>query len=524
MTKNPLLLIFIFVLSLIPRIYRVNNYPPLLWDEASLGYNAYSILKTGRDEYGQFFPLTFKSFGDYKPGLYVYLTVPFVAIFGLSETSTRLPSVILGSLLPVLLYLFIQKTTKNKTLALISSLVLALNPFNIHFSRGAWETNILTFELLLAAYLFFVNRYSLSALVLGSTLYTYQSAKLITPLLILALLFCLRPKIKSLLSPFLILAIFALPLLNSLFFGQASNRLKVVSLFSYPRSAAETQTILSESNQLDYNLFHNRPIFFIRNFFSRYFNHFSPRFLLFEGDWQNPRHSAPYIGVILYPSIIFLLLGLLTVNYRQSPSKFFLLWLLLAPIPSALTRDSLSAVRAMSLSLPLVFFISQGVYYLIKKYSGFIVYSLILTAYLLSFIYYSDLYFNHLVKKSPTDYLYGYHQAINYLVNHQSSFQNIYFTQFYGQPYIYYLFYTSYPPSQYQSQAKLISSSVDTGQINQIDNIRFTEPNFAQLSSHPSSLGIFNYDEVVRQNIDLRFLTPLSPINNISTFYAYQNP
>ena len=77
---------------------------PLLWDEAALGYNAYSISQTLRDEYGQFMPLIFKSFGDYKPGLYVYLAVPFVTIFGLNEISVRLPSIILGALSPILLF------------------------------------------------------------------------------------------------------------------------------------------------------------------------------------------------------------------------------------------------------------------------------------------------------------------------------------------------------------------------------------------------------------------------------------
>ena len=108
MIKKTLLIITICAFLL-----RIVNYqyPPLLWDEASIGYNAYSLLQTGRDEYGKIFPLIFKSFGDYKPGVYIYLTIPFIAIFGLTELSVRLPSIILGSLLPILLYLLI--TTLN---------------------------------------------------------------------------------------------------------------------------------------------------------------------------------------------------------------------------------------------------------------------------------------------------------------------------------------------------------------------------------------------------------------------------
>src|SRR3990170_6052123 len=90
-------IILIVLIAAVLRLWKLDNIPPHLTpDEAALGYNAYSILKTGKDEYGEFLPIIFKSFGDYKPGLYVYLTVPFVAFFGLNEYTVRLPSAIFG--------------------------------------------------------------------------------------------------------------------------------------------------------------------------------------------------------------------------------------------------------------------------------------------------------------------------------------------------------------------------------------------------------------------------------------------
>jgi len=87
-----LLVLILFIAALL-RLGNLGGNPPgLTPDEAALGYNAYSILKTGRDEYGQILPVVFKSFGDYKPELYVYLTVPSVAIFGLTEFAVRFPS------------------------------------------------------------------------------------------------------------------------------------------------------------------------------------------------------------------------------------------------------------------------------------------------------------------------------------------------------------------------------------------------------------------------------------------------
>jgi len=315
--KEKIFLILVFLVSLILRLYRP-NYPPLLWDEASLGYNAYSILKTGRDEHGSFLPFIFKSFGDYKPGLYVYLAIPFVATLGLNEFAVRLPSILAGSLTPVILYLLIKSFfSKSSKIAPIAAVLICISPYNIHFSRGAWETNILTFELVLFIYLLHRQKLLLASLVFASTFYTYQAGKIISLLLLLIYLTSHRPPLKPLLSKFFLPIIFLLlPFSYRLVFSPDTNRLNVVSLFSYPRSTTESQQLLAESNSLNYSLLHNQVFHFGKQFFLRYFNHFSTRFLVFEGDWQVGRHSAPYIGVLLYPSLVFLIIGLIFTNYR----------------------------------------------------------------------------------------------------------------------------------------------------------------------------------------------------------------
>lgn len=520
MTKEKIFLAILLLTSFLVRFYLLGDTPPLLWDEAALGYNTYSILQTGRDEHNQLLPLIFKSFGDYKPGAYIYFSLPFVALFGLNPITTRLVSVLAGSLSPLILYFLIRHfNPKSTSLPLLASLLLAFNPFNIHFSRGAWESNVLTFELLLASLFFLKKRYFSSSIVFALSFYTYQSAKMLVPLIILALLVTQRPKLVHFFRQFVIsFCLLSFPLVIGFLFGQDANRLQVMSLFSYPRSTTEVQTIISESGLFDYQLLHNRFIFFGRNFLARYFNHFSPRFLAFDGDWQNPRHSAPYIGVLLYPSLVLLIVGLLSSNFRQPITRLFILWLIFAPLPSSLSRDSVSAVRSLPLSIPLIYFSAVGISRLLKlKY-------LILISYLVSFVYYSDLYFNHLVKKSPKDLLYGYQQAINYVLQNQSKYNQIVFSQFYGQPYIYYLFYSNYSPQRYQQINSFTSNNLDTGSVAQIGNVLFREPNFAQIQQEPHTLAIFSHDEVLRQNVDTNLLIPLSPVNNYSTFYAYQNP
>ncbi len=547
-TNTKIILILIVLIGFFIRII-FSQKIPLLWDEAALGYNAYSILQTGRDEYGQFLPIIFKSFGDYKPGLYIYLCLPFIKLLGLNEIAVRLPSIILGSLLPLFIYLLIKEINpKSHHVAFLTALITAFNPYNVHFSRGSWETNILTCELVLACFFFYrylnsqkTKSLVFSATIFGLSLFTYQAGKMISLFMVL-ILFILNfqkintglpgRQIKKIITGFIIpLGIFSLPVVYGLLFNSNANRLKVVSLFSYPRSSSETQTIINETNNLDYQLFYGQPMFFLRNFLSRYFNHFSTKFLAFEGDWQNPRHSAPYLGVLLYPSLIFLFIGLFSGYTREKIEKlniFFLLWLLVAPIPSALTRDSVQSVRAMSLSIPLVYFIGLGIYTFFEKFKSNILKMIIIGVYIISFAYYSDLYLNHMVIKSPYDFLYGYKQAMEFINKNQANYQHITFTDFYGQPYIYYLFYSQYPPQIYQQQAKLTDDSLDTGKIPSVDKINFGTPNFDTIKQTPHSLGIFSQEEIYRQGIDknpeFSKFKPLSPIGNISTFYACENP
>lgn len=540
--NNKIFFILIFITAFAIRFFNANQYPPLLWDEASIGYNAYSILQTGKDEYGQILPIIFKSFGDYKPGVYIYLVIPFVKALGLTTLAVRLPSIILGSLIPIFLFLLIKEINQkaHKT-AVIAAILTVFNPYSIHFSKGGWETNILTFQLILASYLFFkfINTKKskfivFSSLIFGLTLFTYQAGKMISLFLIIVLFLINIKKInfKKFIPGFIIpLFIFSIPIVYGLLFSQNGNRLNVVSIFSYPRNQEETTIIKSESNQVDYDIFHNHYMFFGRNFLLRYFNHFSPRFLAFEGDWQSPRHSAPYIGVLLYPSLIFLVIGIFFALSRSKIDKinwFFLFWLLVAPIPAALTRDTIQAVRSMSFSIPLIYFTALGIYCFTEKFKNIFVYFLIIGAYLISFIYYGDLYLNHMVKKSPSDFLYGYKETMTFVNEYQNQFDQVYITDFYGQPYIFYLFYSKYDPVKYQSQAKLTESlSGDTGKIDQIDKFKFGSVQFDYVKNLPKTLSIFSLDEIYRQGIDkkeeFKNFIPLSPINGMSTFYAYQS-
>src|SRR3972149_6859742 len=152
--RKNIILILIVLLAFVLRFYRLDSYPALNADEAAIGYNAYSLVRTGLDEHGNPWPIHFQSFNDYKPGLYFYIVLPFVKFFGLNELSVRAPAAFLGVLTVLVIYLLVKELFKNKKLALISSLFLAISPWHIHFSRGGWEVSVATFFITLGLYFF----------------------------------------------------------------------------------------------------------------------------------------------------------------------------------------------------------------------------------------------------------------------------------------------------------------------------------------------------------------------------------
>ena len=125
----PILLIIISLLSVGLFFYKMNVSPPALnADEVSNAYDAYSILKTGKDQYGNTMPLRFKSFGDYKLPLLTYLAVPFIRAFGLTETGIRMVNLPFVLFFPFVIYLLTQEVFNKKRVSLLAAFLSILAP------------------------------------------------------------------------------------------------------------------------------------------------------------------------------------------------------------------------------------------------------------------------------------------------------------------------------------------------------------------------------------------------------------
>jgi len=476
-TIKKYLIFLILLLALFLRAWKIGEFPVgLNADEAAIGYNAYSLLKTGQDEFGHPWPISFQSFNDYKPGLYFYLVLPFVKIFGLSELAVRLPSVILGSLTVLILYLLVIELFGSRLLALSSSLLLAVSPWHLHFSRGGWETNAATFFITLAVYLFLraLKRpiyFIFSFLIFILSLYTYHSARIITPLLIFGLGFYYRKEIFKransswLIGSFIIGLILAAPLIVSFFGPAGASRFSGVGIFADTGPIWRVNELRGQHSDpfsLIPKILHNKIINYGINFFDNYFSHLSGDFLFISGD-EIQRNRVPEMGQMYLIEIPLLLLGLYSLIKNKPKNWLFLLWwLAIAPLASALTFQSPHAIRSLNMVIPLIIIAAYGLVNLIVLIKDtfslkilFILHSLFFILYLWNIAFYLHQYYVHYPKKYPAAWEYGFKDLADYVRENESKYDKIFITDKYDQPYILLAFYLKYPPEKFQTEAKL---------------------------------------------------------------------
>ncbi|HUD44688.1 MAG TPA: glycosyltransferase family 39 protein [Patescibacteria group bacterium] len=183
--KNKLIYYCLFTLiiflALFLRLYNLGNNPAgFFCDEASVGYNAYTILHTGKDEYGVSFPVFFQAFGEYKDPIEIYSTIPFIAILGLTEFAVRSTSALYG-IFSVILFCFIGKQIRSYKFGLLCAGLAATMPWLLHYNRIGFELSpYVAFLLLSVLFLLKIEKnkkYIIPFfLTLSLTFYTYQSA------------------------------------------------------------------------------------------------------------------------------------------------------------------------------------------------------------------------------------------------------------------------------------------------------------------------------------------------------------
>lgn len=379
------LLLVIVILAAILRLVGLSSRPVgFTQDEASFGYDAYSILLTGKDQWGVTFPLALRSFGDYKLPLYSYLAIPSVAIFGLNEFATRLPSAVIGILAIVAVYLLARRLTKKESVALMSALLLTVSPWHISLSRGAFEANLTSFFLPLGIWAWLVSiekpKYSwVWGLILGLNLFSYHSARILTLVLVATLLgleFIKTKKITAKVGMVVFSGFFAL-ILSTYLLG-AGSRIQDVSILNPTDHWAgmanqRYQAIVSGMPAYVARVFSNKFVFVTREFIGSYLSYLSPTFLFVQGAGEWTYGMVPGWGVMYLVEICFLLFALLKLAQGKSFEKagILILWIFLSPIPAALSKGPGFAANRVAVMMPAIQIISAfgavGLYEELRK-------------------------------------------------------------------------------------------------------------------------------------------------------------
>lgn len=482
--KIPKITAILFI-ALLLRSWQIAKVPSLNPDEAALGYNAYSLLETGRDEHGASWPLHFKSFGDYKPGAYVYMAMPFIKVLGLTPLAVRLPNLIFSVLTVYLLYKLLLLLTNNYLLSNLAAFVLAVNPWHLQFSRGAWETSTALFFVLLGIY--FLYQYLINGqkkylytfpLPLVVAIATYHSARIIAPLLLLVILIFNFKKIlnKAFIVPVIIGLLLVAPILFSFIKNGGAARFGGVGITADKGPLSRSEELLNNHGnvKLINRIMHNRRVLYTLSWVEKYSSHFNLNFLFINGD-EVPRSKNPDMGQLYLLELPFLFFGFIVLikSKNKHLQQFTFSFLLIAPLASSLTFQAPSALRALALVIPLSVLIALGLSLIKNKI--LIIFTIFL--YLISILYYLDAYYVHAPKRYSFAWNSGFSEIVPFIESQKKSYQNIYLTDKYDQPYILYLFYSKYSPTDIQAQIKLTPpDQYGFSTVRQIDNIHFGIP------------------------------------------------
>ena len=355
----------ILVLALLLRTWSLATVPPGLdSDEAAFAYNAYSLLRTGRDEYGVVLPASFRSFGEYKRPAFAYFSVPFVAVFGPTPLGARLPGAVAGTLSVAAMYATATPLLRSRRLGLIAAGMLAISPWHLQFSRGAREVSLeLLFVLCFtAAFLRAVHRPGsaagwwciASALSLAGALYSYPGALACAPLLLAAFAWCYWPRVRLLprrwvAVALLLLGLLAAPLGLQLLDGSGRARPAAVSLLSDRQALALSQARMARDAAIGgVWIFQTPPFLLGRVAIGAYLSHFNPTFLFTEGDGIARHRAADHGLLYLWDLPLVLAGGLMLARHTRRPAmRAVAAWLLIGPLPAVLATPAPHAVRSL---------------------------------------------------------------------------------------------------------------------------------------------------------------------------------
>lgn len=504
--KYKILLILILSLGIFLRLYKLgsipNSYTP---DEIAQGYTAYSIINTGKDEWGSRNWLNLRSFGDFKPPLQTLLMIPSVKIFGLNTFAVRFPNALLSIIVLFLTYLISQQLFKNKNISLLATFLVSVSPHLLPMSRLALEANLLIILTTLGFYLY-SSFPVFSAIFFGLTFFTYHSAKLFTPFLILSLIFYHKKISKVFL---VILSIF----LIILFINSQSVRTGDIAI-THPTdnwsglSSDQYEINQNGSPRILTRLLNNKITYTGRIFLQNYFSYLSPQFLTTNGAGETTYGMIPGFGLLGYIASIGLIYTIYLIIKFKSNKALNLLFIivLFCPIIPALAKGTYSANRISVISPFLQIISAYGLIMLFK--SKLLKYALI-TLLVVESSYFLQTYYFRSNQILSNGMLFGHKEAINYLK--QFPDQTIIYSRKLSEPQAYVAFFEKIDPALTQKDfANIKKDFTFLDQVGEykLKNYIFKNIDYVRDSQLPNTILVGRPNEIPQDKVDVTIFYP----------------
>jgi hypothetical protein len=320
----------------------------------------------------------------------------------------------------------------------------------------------------------------------------------------------LKLHLKAVLVVGLLGLILVSPLAYDLTKGSVLARAAGVGLFADPgplNRINEQRGEHSDYTGMVPKLLHNKIVNYGLAFVSNWAKHYDGEFLFLSGD-EVQRNKVPETGVMYLIDIIFLVAGV--VLAVKNPTKgwvFIFFWLAVAPLASALTFQSPSALRAHNMVIPLTIISAAGLMELMqlirrmKKMFSLTACCLLLIAILWCFARYLHEYYIHMAKEYPYSSQYGAKELVSYVETVQDKYKKIIVTNRYDQPYILFLFYMKYPPAKFQIEHVLTPrDNFGFSTVANFDKYYFGPINFSEVQpKNPNSLIVGTDQEITKE-------------------------
>lgn len=477
LNNNKFIYIFlgiIFFIAVLLRFINLSSYPAgFHQDEASLGYNGYSLMLTGKDDNGNKFPLYIDMFGDNRPSGYHYLTIAPIKLFGLNEFSTRFPGALFGSMTVFAVYLLAYVILKNKTVSLLSAFLVAVSPWHIVISRASGEAVIALFFIVLGFSLLLqgLTENKNKLIVLGTifvsiSYFFYHTPRVFVPLAFLAFATYLFPFWKNEAKLIRIKMLLVFVFLSSLVFclvflvSGGTGRYSQVNIFNN----FETKFFISQELQEDglahsfgygSRVFHNKITNYGRIFLDNYLHYFSGDFLFTKGGlpiW----YSVPRMGLMYIIELPFLLFGIYVMLKSKSRiHKLPILWLIIVPIVGGITMDDIPNVNRSIIMVPVLeIIVAVGFINMVSLFHKKKLFFAILSAFLFlgNILYFGHQYFINATVHNNWYRNNGFSEMMKVVNENYSKYDAIVMSKFQGGIYPLVLFYSKYSPQAYQKE------------------------------------------------------------------------